>query len=239
MLYAVRRSGGLRSRMLFRSADRPTLLRSSLERSSIVMANLLPGRQLPSDGRYPCAATIASLLSHSDEFAVPSDTVLLEISVKIAHVDVSPASCTRYNQRPLLPTAGWLHPRQADTEAEATCLHRPSCNNERMLETATGTTQPMWCRRNDSAPPSTVHDFASPLPTKTGDDVSCCSTIDLDFVCRVAFRHRSHRLNRHSSLDDFGRTSSGLLLAETALTWSTRDVFQLMTIAWTLVVNSE
>ena len=94
----------------FRSADRPTLLRSSFERSYIVTANLLPGRRVPSDGRYPRAATTASVLSHGNEFAVPSDTVLLEISVQMAHVDVSPASCTRYNQRPILPTAGWLHP---------------------------------------------------------------------------------------------------------------------------------
>ena len=46
----------------FRSADRPTLLRSSLERSSVATANLLPGRRVPSDGRYPRAATTTSLL---------------------------------------------------------------------------------------------------------------------------------------------------------------------------------
>ena len=39
----------------------------------------------------------------------------------------------------------------------------------------------MWCRRNVSALPSAVHDFASPLPTKTADDVYCCSTVDHDF----------------------------------------------------------
>ena len=65
----------------FRNADRPTLLRNSLERSSVVTANYLPGRRVPSDGRYPRAATTASPLSHGDGFAVPSDTVLLEISV--------------------------------------------------------------------------------------------------------------------------------------------------------------
>ena len=81
----------------FRSADRSTLLRSNHERSSVVTVNLLPGRQVPSDGRYPRAATTASLLSHGDELVVPSHTVLFEISVQIAHVDVSPASCARYN----------------------------------------------------------------------------------------------------------------------------------------------
>ena len=70
----------------FRSADRPAPLKISIERSSVVSANLLPGRRVPSDSRCPRAAF---LLSHGDEFAVASDTILLQISVQSAHVDVS------------------------------------------------------------------------------------------------------------------------------------------------------
>ena len=241
MLYAVRRSGRSRSRIRVSKYGSSNAAKKWSRAIFCRMANFFPGRRVPSDGRYPRAATTAYLHSHGDEFAVPSDTVPLEMSVQIAHVDVSPASCTRYNHRPLLPTAGWLHPHQADTEAELTCLHRPSCNNERKLETATETTQPMWCRRNVSVSPSAVHDFTSPHPTKTADDIFCSSIVDLDFVCWVTFRQRSHRLDHHSGLDDFGRTSSGLILAVIAstLTRSTREVFQLMTIAWTLVVKSE
>ena len=90
-----------------------------------ITANLLSGRRVPSYGRYPRSATVAYLLSHGDEFAIPSYPVLLEISVQIARVDVLPASCTRYNQRPLLLTAGRLHLRQADTEMKRLVFTAP------------------------------------------------------------------------------------------------------------------
>ena len=84
----------------------------------------------------------------------------------------------------------------------------------------------MWCRRNVSASPSAVHVCVSLHPKTIADDVSRCSTVDLDSICLVASRHLSHRLDRHLDLDDFVCTSYGLMLAETALTMtrSTRDV---------------
>ena len=103
------------------------------------------------------------------------------------------------------------------------CLHRHTCYSERKLATAAGMTKPMWCRRNVSASPSALHECVYLHPTKTADNVSGCLTVNLDFVCLVASRNLSHRLDRHSDLDDFDRASSGLMLAETAsmLTWST------------------
>ena len=115
-----------------RRSDCPMLSRSSPRQSSVISAKLILGRLVPSDGKYPSAVTTIS---------VP------EISVKIAHVDVLHASGMGYRQHLLLPTAGWLHLHRADTEAEATCLHHPSCSSGHNHEAEIGTTQPMWCHR--------------------------------------------------------------------------------------------